>query len=231
MSKISDLLFFYRILDWRDRINGMRIFGYALFGYLMAGRFVFFPIFFSVIGVISGLMFLYSFHDYYDFKIKKEHNFLGSKIIEGKLNERKALIYCFLPLFLWIAPIIYAFETFPINKFIFLISLTIIIMILDVLYFFPPFRLKEKKFSGFPMLAVLSSRILSKVNMGASISEWFVMHPPPYGLPSPHFRPQGTGIFRHSLGENGGNKRGVNFERVFGAACVSVSGCLRRGKA
>lgn len=146
MLKIKELLYFYRILNWENKISAVRPLGYAFFGYLMAGELIFLPIFINSLAVFGLLIFGYALGDYYDFKKSEEGSFLSSKIIKGELSEKKAFIYCLAPLIFTI-PFFFLGKVFPVAK------LTIIIFFIGFLilasYSAPPFRIKERKLYGF----------------------------------------------------------------------------------
>ena len=141
MLKPKDFLYFYRILNWENKISGVRPIGYTFFGYLMAGKFEFLPIIFNTSAIFGALTFCYSLNDYFDWKIQKERNFLAAKIQEGKISEKQALIYCFFPL-IFLLPI---FLINPgISLLIYLIGFSLILF-----YSLPPIRFKQRKFWGF----------------------------------------------------------------------------------
>lgn len=148
MLRTKDFLYFYRILNWKNKISGIRPIGYTIFGYLMAGNFYFFPIFLNAIAVFLVLIFCYGINDYFDWKFQKEENFLSFKLKHKKIKETEALIYYFLPLF-FLIPILYFIPKH--SLIIFLIGFFLIF-----LYSAPPLRFKKIKFFGFilPPLAV-----------------------------------------------------------------------------
>ena len=146
----SDLLYFYRIQGWGNKLTSWRPIGYTFLGYLMTGGFRVLPIVFNSLAVLGILAFSYSLNNYFDWKIQKEDNFLATQVQQKGLAKRLALIYCFLPLLF--------------SPFIFLIHsrtaifLFIVVFLLVLFYSLPPVRLKKRRFFGFiasPLGAVL----------------------------------------------------------------------------
>lgn len=144
MLRPKEYLYFYRILNWENKISGIRPIGYTFFGYLMAGRLDFFIIFLNSLVIFGVLSFWYSLNDYFDWKIQNEKNFLATKIKKNELNQRQALIYCFLPLILSLLLflIIKPDNLYPLFLFL-------VIFFLTTFYSAPPLRLKQKRFLGF----------------------------------------------------------------------------------
>jgi len=150
MLNPKEFLYFYRIVNWENKISGVRPIGYTFLAYLMAGRFEFLPIFLNTLAIFGALTFCYSLNDYFDWKIQKERNFLANKIQQGKLTEREALIYCFFPLIFFLSLF---FVDSKVAILLFLIGFLLI-----VFYSFPPIRFKQRKFWGFviPPLGVVA---------------------------------------------------------------------------
>jgi len=151
MLKPKEFLYFYRILNWKNKISGIRPIGYTLFAYLMTGLlhpklFIFNSIgkifIFNLLAVFGALIFLYSVNDYFDWKLQKEENFLGLKIENKNLKEWQVLIFCFLPLLFlgFLIPV----QKQSLNS----ICLFIIFFIIAFFYSLPPVRLKTKKIIG-----------------------------------------------------------------------------------
>ena len=150
MLTLNDLLYFYRIRAWGNKLTSWRPIGYTLLGYLMAGRFEFLPIFFNSLAVFGTLAFSFSLNDYFDWKIQEEDNFLAIQVQQKKLTEKLALIYCFLPL-LFLPFILFVYSGTAIFLF-----LTFFLLVL--FYSLPLIRLKQKKLLGFlasPLGAVI----------------------------------------------------------------------------
>ncbi len=148
MMRLKELLYFYRILNWKDKISGVRPLGYTIFGYLMAGTFDFLPIFLNTLAIFGALVFCYGLNDYFDWKLQKENNFLSYKLKRKELSEKKALGYYFLPILFYIPFFIIASKT---SVIIFLVGFLLILF-----YSLEPVRFKKRKFIGFifPPLAV-----------------------------------------------------------------------------
>jgi 4-hydroxybenzoate polyprenyltransferase len=149
MLKLIDFLYFYRILRWKDKTTSTRIVLHSILGYLLAGKFVLSPIFLNTLAVFAGAIFCYSFHDYFDWKLNKNGNFLSAKMKEGKLTEKKALIYCLFPLMFFLISLIFLKNLQSV--------LLLLCFLLVILYFLPPFRFREGKILRFivPPLAEL----------------------------------------------------------------------------
>lgn len=143
MLKLKEFLYFYRVLNWENKISGVRPVGYTFFGYLMAGKFEFLPIFLNTLAILGALTLCYALNDYFDWKIQKEKNFLASQIQKGRLSEKQALIYCFLPLLFFL---LLFFINLRIAILFFLIGFFIIFF-----YSLPPIRFKQRIFWGFIM--------------------------------------------------------------------------------
>jgi hypothetical protein len=141
---LKETLYFYRILNWNEKISGSRPIGYTFLGYMMAGELKILPIIFNLFVILGVLSFWYSINDYFDFKIQKEKNFLATKIKSGELSERKAILFCLLPLLLMV------FLLFIIKKHNYQsLYYLLIIFILTTFYSIPPVRIKKRKFLSF----------------------------------------------------------------------------------
>jgi hypothetical protein len=149
MLKSRELLYFYRILNWENKISGARPIGYTIFGYLMVGSFVFLPLFLNTLAIFGALIFCYGLNDYFDWKIQKEKNFLSEKIKNKELTEKKALVLYCLPLLFFI-PFFLIAPTFSL-----IIFGTGFLLIL--FYSLAPLRFKKRKILGFilPPIAAL----------------------------------------------------------------------------
>lgn len=141
MLKPKEFLYFYRIINWENKISGVRPIGYTFFGYLMAGTFSFLPLFLNTLAIFGALIFCYGLNDYFDWKLQKEKNFLSYKLKNKELAKKEALEYYFLPLaflvpFFFIASIL--------SLIIFWIGFLLILF-----YSVKPIRFKKIKFLGF----------------------------------------------------------------------------------
>lgn len=148
MLKPKELLYFYRILNWENKISGARPIGYLFLGYLIAGNFDFLLIFLNTFAIFGVLIFCYGMNDYFDWKIQKEKNFLSYKLKKKEITDKEALKYYFLPLAFCIPFFIIASK---ISLIIFLMGFLFILF-----YSVRPIRFKKIKFLGFifPPLAV-----------------------------------------------------------------------------
>ncbi|MCK4527773.1 hypothetical protein KAW18_10420 [candidate division WOR-3 bacterium] len=140
--KPKEFLYFYRVINWEKKISGVRPIGYTFLGYMMAGVFKPVPIFLNTIVISAALIFWYSINDYFDWKIQKERNYLGTKIEEG-LSEKRILFYCFLPL-LFLSPLFFIINRNNISSLL----LLLIILLFTTFYSSPPFRFKQNKIVG-----------------------------------------------------------------------------------
>ncbi len=135
--KIKQLLYFYRILNWKHKVSSIRPLGYAVFGYLMAGKFELLPLAANTLAVLGALFFWFSINDFSDLKSKDE-SFMGSLVKAGKITRQKALTFCLIPLVLTPLVIFTGSTT--------AIALFAIIFILNLLYSVGPLRLKSHKY-------------------------------------------------------------------------------------
>lgn len=142
MIKPKELLYFYRILNWKNKISGVRPIGYTIFGYLMARSFVFLPLFLNTIAIFGALIFCYTINDYFDWKLQKEKNFLVEKIEKKEINEKVILKYCFFPL-IFLLPFLILSSNYPISFFI-----LFAFFFISVFYSIPPLRFKKRKLLG-----------------------------------------------------------------------------------
>ncbi len=147
MGKLKNILYFYRILGWKEKMTGLGSLGYAVFGYLMAKKFEPLPIFLNLLVVFFGTLFAFSINNYYDWSCQKEKNFLGENIESGKIGKNLALFFCLFPAILGI-PIVIISLRFNLTSFISAFIL-FFLFLLTFFYAFPPIRLKERKFFGF----------------------------------------------------------------------------------
>lgn len=148
MLKPKEFLYFYRIINWENKISGVRPIGYTIFGYLMAGTFSFLPLFLNTLAIFGALIFCYGLNDYFDWKLQKEKNFLSYKLKKKELTKKEALEYYFLSLFLFLP---FFIITSKISLILFLAGFLLILF-----YSIKPIRFKKIKFLGFifPPLAV-----------------------------------------------------------------------------
>ena len=153
MLKTTELFYFYRIINWQNKISGMRSLGYSVLGYLMAGH-LNLPFFFlNSLIIIGWLMLVFSLNDYFDWKVQKEKNFLSSKITKRELSEKQALFYIFLPLLLCLFLIIESLISWRPIFFFILFSLVVLF------YTLPSIRLKRRKILGFLVSPITVSLI------------------------------------------------------------------------
>ena len=141
---LKETLYFYRILNWDEKISGARPIGYTFLGYMMAGKFEILPIIYNLFVILGVLSFWYSINDYFDFKIQKEKNFLATKIKSGELSERKTILFCLLPLLLMVF-LLFIIKKDNYQSFYYLIT----IFVITTLYSVPPIRIKKRKFLSF----------------------------------------------------------------------------------
>src|SRR3989338_2609039 len=97
---MRNYFYLYRVLNWKQKISGLRPIGYSFFAYLMAGEFSFLTLFFNPLAAVGAFTFLYLVNDYYDWKIQHEKNFLSRRVQEGSLKERNVWIFFAVPLVL-----------------------------------------------------------------------------------------------------------------------------------
>lgn len=130
---MKELLFFYRVKGWKNKLSCLRFMVYPLLGFSLSP---FEPVKMTVdtLAVLGGSMSAYALNDYFDFKLKGEENF--SSRVTRKMGERKTLILALLPLL----PLPLALLT-TLPTFFLLLSL----LFLTLSYSAPPLRLKEKK--------------------------------------------------------------------------------------
>lgn len=135
-KQLKNILYFYRIIYWQNRIPWPRSLAYAVLGYSVAGYYDWLQILISLV-VLSGIfMTLFALNDLYDFKLEKEMNFVSQMIGNGQLTFSGALILSFLPLIflsgLWVVDSDLS------------VYLALAFALIGVLYSLPPFRLKGK---------------------------------------------------------------------------------------
>lgn len=141
---VKEFLYFYRVVNWKDKINSIRPALYTIFGYIMAGIFMPDIIVLNTLCIAGILIFSYTINDYFDWKIHGETNFLSTQIMNEKISEKIALIYSFIPLILCI-PVFFIFPPMStISK-----VLLILIFLVTTFYSLPPLRLKEKDYVSF----------------------------------------------------------------------------------
>jgi hypothetical protein len=150
MQKIKDFLYFYRVMNWENKISGVRPIAYTFFGYAMAGKFELMPIVLNSIAIFATLVLCYAINDFYDWKFQGERNFLASLMQQKRMSEKRALFFTFLPLIFF--PLVWLVAS-PLSLGFFAAQFLFILF-----YSAPPLRLKDKKFWGFvaPPLAVTS---------------------------------------------------------------------------
>lgn len=141
-TRVKEFLYFYRVINWGNKVSGVRPIGYTFLGYFMTGVFKPLPIFLNTIAIFGALLFWYSINDYFDWRIQKERNFLATKIEKG-LSEKRVLLYCFLPL-LFLFPLIFLIDYN--NGYSPILFFTILLF--ASFYSSPPLRFKQKKIVG-----------------------------------------------------------------------------------
>jgi len=144
----KDYLYFYRVLNWENKVSGTRPIGYTVLGFLMAGNPDFLRLLFLCLAELGALMCTYALNDYFDWKIQKERNFLSSKIQEKQLTEKHALFLAWIPATLCVFIV---FVGSPLPMVLFLSGVLLVLF-----YSSPPLRLKEKGILGFlvPPIAI-----------------------------------------------------------------------------
>jgi len=156
MLKPKELLYFYRLRNWENKICGLRVICYAIFGYMMAGQFDFLLILVNTLAIFGVMMCYYPLADYFDYKVEKERNFLASKIEKSELSVKELPFYILLPLLL-IFPLVFINRLFSLNP------VPIILLFLGFallfIYSFPQTRLKERKITGI-VVAPLGAALL-----------------------------------------------------------------------
>jgi hypothetical protein len=138
--KPYNLLYFYRILNWRDKISCLRPLAYTALGYAMAGYFRFGPALRNALAVAGVLAFSYVLNDYYDFRLLGENSFLAALVKKGRISLKTAFIFCWPPLLLAVL--------LPTRNPA-AVALFILLFLLTTIYSWPPLRLKERKIWGF----------------------------------------------------------------------------------
>ncbi|MEM2266330.1 MAG: hypothetical protein QXF20_05015 [Candidatus Hadarchaeales archaeon] len=129
---MKELLLFYRIKGWKNKLSCLRFMVYPLLGFALS-PFKPLNITIDTLVVAGGSMSAYAINDYFDFKLKGEKNF--SSRMTKKMGEKKTLILAFLPLLLLPLALFTTLPTFL--SLLFLLFLTLS-------YSAPPFRLKER---------------------------------------------------------------------------------------
>lgn len=149
VMRLPDVIYFYRIANWREKISCLRFLGYTFLGYLLAPGFRVGPAARNTLVMAAILTSSYALNDYYDSRINGESNYLTRLIRAGRLHRKTALLWCWLPLTLIIfLPIANAA----------VIILTLSLIALTFLYSIPPVRLKPRRVWGFitpPACAVI----------------------------------------------------------------------------
>lgn len=138
--KPAEVLFFYRIFNWREKISCLRPLAYTALGYALAGRWEAPAALGNGLAVLGILACSYAVNDYYDHKLKGEDNFSAFLTGSGRLPRGTALALGFLPLVL--CAFLPRQRALP-------VILAGVLLVLTVAYSLPPFRLKEKRIVGF----------------------------------------------------------------------------------
>ena len=147
--KPAEVLFFYRIFNWRGKISCLRPLAYTALGYALAGHWEMPAAIGNALAILGILACSYAVNDYYDYQLKGEDNFAAFLSRSGKMPRGVVLALGFLPLILCVF--------LPWNSALPVI-LAGVLLVLTILYSLPPFRLKERKVIGFavpPLCAVV----------------------------------------------------------------------------
>jgi len=162
--RLIDILFYYRLLNWRDKISCLRPLAYTFLGYALAAQFEFGLAVRNALAVAGILAASYALNDYFDYVLNGEKNFTSNLIESRHLSRRRVYLFCWLPLALCFA--------IPLQKIIPFILL-LILLILTIIYSLPGIRLKDRKIWGFltpPVCAVIiylqAYSLLSNFNVG-----------------------------------------------------------------
>lgn len=147
--RVPDIIYFYRIVNWREKISCLRPLAYTFLGYLLAPGFRIGAAARNTLVVAAILTASYALNDYYDFQLNGEGSYLTRLIRVGRIDRKAALLWCWLPLILVIL--------LPIANTAAVI-LTLTLIVLTLLYSIPPVRLKSRRVWGFvtpPACAVI----------------------------------------------------------------------------
>jgi len=147
--KLIEVLFYYRILNWRDKISCLRPLAYTFLGYAMAAQFELGLAGRNALAVTGILAASYALNDYFDYVLNGEKNFTANLMESHKLSLRQVYLLCWLPLALCVA--------IPLQKVI-PVVLLLILLLLTIIYSLPGIRLKDRKIWGFitpPVCAVI----------------------------------------------------------------------------
>jgi len=147
--RLIDILFYYRLLNWRDKISCLRPLAYTFLGYAMAAQFELGLAGRNALAVAGILAGSYALNDYFDYVLNGEKNFTSNLIESGQLSGRWVYLLGWLPLVLCIA--------IPWQK-VTPVILLLVLLILTIIYSLPWIRLKDRKIWGFitpPVCAVI----------------------------------------------------------------------------
>jgi len=147
--KLIDVLFYYRLLNWRDKISCLRPLAYTFLGYALAAQFELGLAVRNTLAVAGILAASYALNDYFDYALNGEKNFTSNLIESGQLSDRQVYLLGWLPLVLCVA--------IPWQK-VTPVILLLVILILTIIYSLPGIRLKDRKIWGFitpPVCAVI----------------------------------------------------------------------------
>ncbi len=160
----KDLLYFYRVLNWKHKISGIRFLGFAFFGYAWAAKLEIIPLTVNTLALLGATLFWYSINDYFDLKSQNEQNYMATLIKSGKITTQKALFLCLTPLVL--APFIFPTGS-NLAIFIFFLILT-----LNFFYSAPPLSFKKRGYWALiasaiaaPLLFLESQSVLGKISL------------------------------------------------------------------
>lgn len=152
---MRELLLFYRIKGWKNKLSCLRFMVYPLLGFSLS------PLkpvqmLADSLAVLGGSLSAYALNDYFDFKLKGEENF-SSKMVEG-IGEKKTLTLALLPLFLLSLALLTTLST---------LFLLLLLLLLTLLYSAPPFRFKEERW-GFLIPPLCSPLLVLQAHLALS---------------------------------------------------------------
>ena len=129
---MRELLLFYRIRGWRNKLSCLRFAVYPLLGFCLSPLKPL-PLLADLLTVVGGSMSAYALNDYFDFRLRGESNFSSEMV--GRMGERKTLLLALLPLLLLPLGLLTSPAT---------LLLLLLLLLLTLLYSAPPLRLKER---------------------------------------------------------------------------------------
>lgn len=152
---VTDVLQFYHLKAWRQKIGGRPLL-YVALAYALAGQWRWWPMVLNALAVCGLFMFANAFDDYWDFRLQREPNALSVHVAAGRLTPTSALLLTCAPLLLVMPlPLAAAQLSLPSDTIRWMIAATLAIVLG---YSVPPVRLKDRLPWGFltaPVLAPL----------------------------------------------------------------------------